>query len=113
MRAFTAVILVLGFAVPIHAAEDEKGWTFSGHLGGTSSSSGLILKADPSLGYSFNRYVSAYAGLPFYFVNSASALQSSNGFVNGAGNAYAGGRLRLDSSALDVSSNLALVLIRN
>lgn len=107
MRFFTAVVLVISIAIPVHAAEDEKGWTFSGYLTGTSNSSGLILKVNPSVGYSFNRYFRTYAGLPFYFVD-ASVSSTSNGFVNGIGNAYVGFGLGINDPVLNFASNLVI-----
>jgi hypothetical protein len=68
------------------------------------------LKADPTLGYSFNHHFQTYFGVPFYFVNESSTLQtqtaSTSGFMSGPGNAYIGFRLGVDSDAVNYSSTL-------
>ena len=45
-------------------------------VSGSSNSGGLVLKADPTLGYSFNRHFQTYFGLPVYFVNASSTIQT-------------------------------------
>lgn len=107
MRLLTAIVLIVSFAMPTRAAEDQRGWAFSGYVTGTSNSSGLILKVNPSVGYSFNKYFRTYAGLPFYFVD-ASVSSTSNGFVNGIGNAYVGIGFGIDDPALNFASNLVI-----
>ena len=101
-----AILAAVGFALPLQA-EDDRGWNFAARFSGSSNSSGVVLKADPSLDYRFNRYFQTYAGLPVYFVNeSSTSTISSAGFVNGIGNAYVGFRLRVDNPAVDFASNL-------
>ena len=104
-----AVLIVIGFAFSA-PAEDERGWNFSGRFSGSSNSSGLVLKADPALGYKFNEHFQTYAGLPVYFVNASSttttATATSSGFVNGIGNAYVGFRLGVDNDTVNYASNL-------
>jgi hypothetical protein len=105
IRSF-CVIVCLGFVLPAHA-EDARGWTFSGRFQGSSNNAGVVLKADPSLGYIFNKYFETYAGLPFYFVNeSATTSTATTGSVNGMGNAYAGFRVGVDGTAANFASNL-------
>jgi len=88
-------------------AEDGQGWTFSGRFQGSSNSSGLVTKADPTLGYSFSRHFQAYAGMPFYFVNESSTVQTTGGnFISGIGNAYIGIRGGVDGRAVNFMSNL-------
>jgi hypothetical protein len=100
-------------AVPAHA--EEPGWVFSGRFSGSSNSSGLILKTDPSAGYNFNRSFQTYFGMPFYFVNqtstsstATSSTTTANGSLNGIGNAYGGVRFVRDGESLDFSSNLEM-----
>src|SRR6266436_17020 len=91
-QCLCAVLIVIGFAFSA-PAEDERGWNFSGRFSGSSNSSGLVLKADPALGYKFNEHFQTYAGLPVYFVNASSTTTTtttttsttatSSGFVNG------------------------------
>ena len=104
------LIVVVVFAFPALAEQDGSGWTLSGRFQGSSSSEGLVLKADPTLGYSFNHHFQTYFGLPAYFVNESSTVQtqtaSTNGFMSGIGNAYVGFRLGVDNDALNYSSNL-------
>ena len=110
MRCFCAVLIIAGLALPV-LGEDGQGWTFSGHFQGSSNHSGLIMKLDPTVGYSFNRHFQTYAGLPVYFVNDSSTLTTSTtpastGFVNGIGNAYVGFQLAADNPAVNFASNL-------
>jgi len=110
MRCFSAVLIVVGLAMPA-LAEDEQGWTFSGRFQGSSNASGLIMKLDPTVGYSFNRHFQTYAGLPVYLVNESSTSTTSTtpaspGFVNGIGNAYLGFQLTANNPAVDFASNL-------
>lgn len=105
MRYVCALLLIVGCALPVHAqSDDEAGWTFTARFSGSSNSSGTILRADPSLGYSFNRYIQTYAGLPFYFVNQSATSNS----MNGIGNAYLGVRGRVDNPAVTYTSNLVV-----
>jgi hypothetical protein len=105
VRCFCAILILVGFAVPVQA-QDERGWTLYGRFSGSSNSSGVVLKADPSVGYTFNDYLKTYAGLPAYFVNGSSTTTTSNGFMNGIGNAYVGFRLGVDNPAVNFASNL-------
>lgn len=109
-RSFCAVLIILGWTLPL-GAEDDRGWTFSGRFQGSSNSSGIITKLDPSLGYSFSRHFQTYAGLPVYFVNESSTLTTSTattstGFVNGVGNAYLGFQLAAGDPVVNFASNL-------
>jgi hypothetical protein len=101
---FWAVLIITGFALP-GLAEDSRGWTFTGGLQGSSNSSGLVIKADPSVGYGFGRHVRTYAGLPVYFVDQTSTTQASS-TVNGIGNAYVGLRVGVDNPAVNFASTL-------
>jgi hypothetical protein len=105
-----ALMFVVVIAFPASAQHEGEGWTLSGRFQGSSSSEGLVLKADPTLGYSFNRHFQTYFGLPAYFVNESSTLQtqtaSTNGFMSGIGNAYVGFRLGADSDIVNYSSTL-------
>jgi hypothetical protein len=110
-RCFGALLITVAFALPV-LAEDGQGWTFSGHFQGSSNSSGLVMKADPRLGYNFNRYVQTYMGVPFYMVNQSSSTLTSTptvpprGFVNGIGNAYIGFRVGVGNPAVNYVSTL-------
>jgi hypothetical protein len=104
------LVLVVVVVFPALAEQDGEGWTLSARFQGSSNSDGLILKADPTLGYSFNRHFQTYFGLPAYFVNESSTIQtqtaSTNGFVSGLGNAYVGLRLGVDHDVVNYSSTL-------
>lgn len=112
-RWLASVVVIAVIVIPA-LAQEESGWIFSGRFSGSSNSPGTVLKADPAIGYSFNPHFQTYAGLPFYFVNQSSptttagttATATSNGFVNGIGNAYVGFRLGADNPALNFASNL-------
>lgn len=108
------LMLIFGSALNLRA-EEEPGWSFSGRLQGSSNSSGLVLRADPSAAYTFNRNFRVQAGLPFYFVNPSSTLSTTQsvvtgagGFTNGLGNAYADMRFTAEHPILDFSSTLRL-----
>ena len=104
-RSIWAFLVVFGFTLQAQA-QDERGWNFSGRFSGSSNSSGLVLKVDPSLGYKFNEHFQTYAGLPVYFVNESSSITTSTGFMNGIGNAYLGFRLAANNPAVNYASNL-------
>src|SRR5215831_15139565 len=98
IRGFWLVLIVVS-AMPA-LAQEGGGWSLSGRFQGSSNADGLVLKADPTAGYSFNRHVQTYFGLPVYFVNESSTLQTqtatTSGFVSGLGNAYVGLRFGVD-----------------
>src|SRR5690242_9293550 len=104
MRGLCTVFIVVALAMPV-LAEDGQGWTFSGRFQGSSNSSGLVMKADPTLGYSFSRNFQTYVGLPVYFVKDSATTstiattQTSNAFINGLGNAYLGFHIGVDREA--------------
>jgi len=101
------LILVLSPSLALYGQE-ERGWTFSGRFRGSTSSAGSVLKLDPSLGYAFNPHVETYAGMPVYFVKQSTTITTTNGFVNGVGNAYAGLRFSMDVPEVNFSSNLVV-----
>ena len=110
MRLMCAMVLVVGMALPA-IAQNEQGWSFSGSFNGSSNSDGTVMKAEPMLGYTFNKHFETYAGLPFYFVNLSSTTTTStpttvNGFASGLGNAFVGFRLNVDNDTVDYSSTL-------
>ena len=87
--------------------DDEiRGWTFYGRFRVFRGDSGLIMKADPSLGYTFNRYLEAYVGMPVYFVRESASLTTNAASMSGIGNAYAGLQLSLLHPVIDYSSTL-------
>jgi hypothetical protein len=111
VRGLCTVFIVVALALPV-LAEDGQGWTFSGRFQGSSNSSGLVMKADPTLGYSFSRTFQTYVGLPVYFVKDSSTTSptsttpTSNGFMNGLGNAYLGFHIGVNRDAVDFASNM-------
>jgi hypothetical protein len=117
MRLVCTIILVLGLVLPA-IAEEGTGWSFAGNFGGSSNSDGTVMKVAPMLGYNFTSHFQTYAGLPFYMVNLSStatstpsttgATSTSGGFVSGIGNAFLGGRLAVNSDAINYSSTLEL-----
>jgi hypothetical protein len=105
MRLVCAIVLILGLAWPAYA-QDERGWSFSGSFNGSVNSAGAVTKLDPTLGYDFNKYVSTYAGLPFYFVNLSTGVSNNGGFMSGVGNAFLGFRAQVDSDVMNYASTL-------
>src|SRR5437667_3755448 len=113
MRLACAIVLVVRLVLPAKA-QDERGWSFSGSFSGSSNTDGIVMKTDPTLGYTFSSHFQTYAGVPFYFVNMSSTapttgtVSTGSGFVNGIGNAFLGGRLDVSGDALSYSSTLEL-----
>lgn len=116
MRVACAFILVVGLVIPA-MAQDERGWGFYGTFNGSTNSGGTVMKATPTLGYTFNKHFQTYTGLPFYFVDVASATtattsttttSSSGGFMNGLGNAFLGGRITAGGESVNYTSTLEL-----
>jgi hypothetical protein len=111
MRLVCALVLLVGMALPVEAEED-RGWSFSGSFNGSANSDGVITKAEPVLGYSFNNHFSTYAGVPFYFVNLSSTATStttsttSGGFMNGLGNAFLGLRGGVSGESVTYTTTL-------
>jgi hypothetical protein len=112
----TVMVMALAAATPVAAAppqdfdfENEvRGWTFYGRFRVFPGDSGLIMKADPSLGYTFNEHFEVYAGLPVYFVRESSTAVANPASMTGIGNAYAGLQLSLLNPVVDFTSNLEL-----
>jgi len=111
MRFLCAVVLIVGMAMPARAAtgEGERGWSFSGSFNGSSNSDGVVTKAEPVLGYSFNNHVTTYAGVPFYLVNpSSTSTSTTSGSMSGIGNAFTGFRVDVGKEVLNYSSNVEI-----
>jgi hypothetical protein len=110
IRGFWLALIIVLFAFPALAEQEGEGWSLSGRFQGSSNSDGLILKADPTVGYSFNHHFQTYFGVPFYFVNESSTIQTqtanTSGSLNGLGNAYVGFRLGVNHDTLNYSSTL-------
>jgi hypothetical protein len=115
MRLACTIVIVLALVLPARA--EVGGWSFAGNFSGSSNSDGTVMKVAPMLGYSFTSHFETYAGLPFYMVNlsstatsttSTTPATSSGNFVSGIGNAFLGGRLAINSDAINYSSTLEL-----
>jgi len=113
MRLFCAILLMLGLALPGYAQDPDSGWTFSGNFSGSANSSGVVTKLEPVLNYSFNKYVSVYGGIPFYFVNGSPTNTQTrlNASLNpagasGLGNVFFGADAGTDNDALNFGSTL-------
>jgi hypothetical protein len=112
MRTFCAIALIVGLALPLQAQELQR-WSFSGSLNGSSNSDGLVTKAEPVLGYAFNKGFSMYTGIPFYMVNRSSTTttttttaMTAGNFMSGVGNAFVGFRAGVNNDLLNYSSTL-------
>jgi len=107
-RLILAILLVPAFVYG--AADDERGWSFSGRFQGTSNAAGLVLKANPSVGYRFNDHIQLYSGLPYYFTRQSPirAGSGSTTFVNGIGNAFAGFLVSANTESVRYSSDLVV-----
>lgn len=90
---------------------EESGWSFNGRFHGSSNEAGLVMKLDPSIGYTYNSHFQVSLGLPVYLVRESSTLLTTPGnpgFTNGIGNAYMNGQFSLMNPALNYSSNLVI-----
>jgi hypothetical protein len=117
MKALATITVLAGvMAAPLAEAaprqddldfDDEiRGWTLTGRIRVFPGDSGTITKADPSLGYTFNRHFQAYAGLPIYFVRESSLSSTAPTTMSGIGNAYAGLQFSLMNPVIDYSSSV-------
>jgi hypothetical protein len=110
--AFTLMLIGLlgtpGLAAPQDGDYDDeiRGWSFYGRFRVFPGDSGLIMKADPSLGYTFNRYLQVYSGLPVYFVRESAATTANPSSMSGLGNAYAGLSFSLLNPIIDYGSTV-------
>jgi hypothetical protein len=93
-----AIWLVMACVLPAHAQEERR-WTFSGRVSGSTNSGNSVLKLDPSIGFMFNKHFQTYAGVPVYFVHG-----SATGSMNGIGNAYVGLQANVDTETFDYTS---------
>jgi hypothetical protein len=111
MRRFLFVLMVMAFALPA-LAQDGNGWSFSGHFQGSSNSSGLVTKIDPTLGYGFNKHFQMYVGVPFYMVKESATTttttltQTPGSFLSGIGNAYVGLGVVVNNDMVNFASTL-------
>jgi hypothetical protein len=106
MRRFFCFLIVMAFVSPIFAQEN-RGWGFNGRFQGDNNSSGLVMKFDPALGYTFSPHVRAYGGLPFYIVHRSSTIAGDTAAsMNGIGNAYVGLDFTVDSEAMNFNSTI-------
>jgi hypothetical protein len=109
MRLICAIVLILGLALPA-GAQTETGWFFSGNFNGSVNSAGLVTKVEPLVGYRFNDRLSAYGGLPLYFINMSSSEPSTAGagFSSGIGNTFFGFRANVESDTVNYDSTVEL-----
>jgi len=110
-RLFTAMALLLVPALLLAAApDDERGWSFSQRLQGSSNSAGIVLKSNSTVAYKLNSHVQAYAGLPVYFVRESVAISTTGNptFMNGIGNVYTGITMSVSKPVLNYTSDLVL-----
>jgi hypothetical protein len=108
MRVVAAGLLALTVISPA-LAQDDRGWTFSANLGGSSNSSGLVMKTEPVLGYAFNKRFSTYVGVPLYSVKLSTSTSTGTGeFMSGLGNAFVGFRGAVDGELLNYSSTVEI-----
>lgn len=110
--ALIAAIALFSFADRLAAQssggakeDDEKGFTASESVEGSSNSFGQVIKLNSSVGYNFNKYFGADVGLPVYFVRASSTTAGTRS-SNGIGNVYADLRLRFDNPLVNFSSTL-------
>jgi hypothetical protein len=88
--------------------DGESGFLLHERISGSGSTIGLITKFDTSMGYQFNRYIAAEAGVPVYSVNPSSTASQVTGVrsATGIGNAYVDLRLSLLNPAVNFTSLL-------
>jgi hypothetical protein len=114
MRRKINLITIMSVLVPtlLHAAPgvDDGGWWFSERFQGNSNTAGVVLKANSTVGYTFNEHFEVYSGLPVYFARESSSNTTSGttSFVNGIGNAFTGFLISANTESLKYSSDVML-----
>jgi hypothetical protein len=92
---------------------DEGQWTFSENVTGSANQDGVIVKSDTGVGYELNRFLTAYGGVPVYFVHNTSSTTATPPTTDavstaGLGNIYGGMRFGLGGDALRYSSSVTV-----
>src|SRR5215831_1270397 len=114
MRQNIILITIVLVLVPtlLHAAPgvDDGGWWFSERFQGNSNTAGVVLKANSTVGYTFNEHFEVYSGLPVYLTRESSSNTTSgtSSFVNGIGNAFTGFLISANTESLRYSSDVML-----
>ncbi len=102
-------IALLGAASALRAQTPggsfEPGWTLWESVQGSSDSAGFITRANTTVGYEINRYLSVDAGLPVYFIHASSSTSGLTS-ANGIGNVFVDVRLTAAGPAVTFISNL-------
>jgi hypothetical protein len=108
----TVLFAFLLLAQQPSSASSENQWTFTQSVQGSVNESGVIVKSDSSIGRNLNRFFTAYAGVPLYFVHGSSTTATTSTVPAasdaGLGNVYGGLRLSLGKSVLGYSSNVSV-----
>lgn len=83
-------LLLTGSVSLLSAQSPESGFSFYSSFQGNSSSNGVVMRLDNSVGYNFNRFLGIDVGLPVYFLRPSDSVQSEfgNNSLNGIGNLY-------------------------
>lgn len=108
------LVFVLVLLCPVSAWAlqiDQPGWSFNQRIQGSSYASGTILKSDTTVGYTLDRYMNLYAGLPLYFSRPDSAVSpgADRRFLNGVGNLYLGLQVPVQGEIADYTSDLVVM----
>jgi len=85
------------------------GMTLGARFEGSNSSDGFVYDLGSAVGYNFSRHFGVYAGVPFYFVSTASSIKKNNaGAVSGigVGTLFTDFRLNFPNPSLNFSSAL-------
>lgn len=85
------------------------GMTLGARFEGSNSSDGFVYDLGSAVGYNFSRHFGVDAGVPFYFVSTASSIKKNNaGAVSGAGvgTLFTDFRLNFPNRLLNFSSAL-------
>jgi hypothetical protein len=92
---------------PEQAIDPIKGFNAYENFRGMIKSSGTLLKLDSTVGYDFNRYFGAFAGVPLYFASDSSNTPGQTRLHDaGAGDLYLGLDAYVPNRHVDYSSTL-------
>lgn len=100
------LVLVLPACLAAQPSESASGLTFYASFHGSGSTLGLITRADPNVGYNFNRYFGIDAGLPFYIIRASDRSTALFGSrpETGLGNFYTNLRFSLPNPVVNYMS---------
>lgn len=110
-RWYAIAGLVLGAALSFHAPRaaaqesEEKGFVWTEHFDGSSSTDGKVFSLTSTAGYNFNGHFGVDAGIPVYIVRAPESVKGSRS-SSGVGDGFVDLRLSLDNRLFGYSATL-------